>query len=232
MSLSDFVSWLFARIVYVLDWFGSSYNDLRNGAANALRWAIDQATNAYNRAVEWAYNEVRNAYYSIRDYAVYLYNQAIDYALSVRSYLIDLYGNVRSYALSLVSEVWRGLDAIVTGIHNDIDRVIRDVITYLTGVINGLLDGVYNDLGWIITQRNKLLNVLSLLSGNNLTILSDLLTRVYNNVLVFTQNPVGYLLGILWSPMLTYLSYLIGYALGSTQDDLPPVPDWTRYNHD
>ena len=44
----------------------------------------------------------------------------------------------------------------------------------------------------------------------------------------FFSDPVGFILGLIWSRFQQYLCYALGYGLGSVEATLPPIPAWGK----
>lgn len=228
MSFVDFLNWLWQQIGKVLDWFGSSYNTLRNAAANAWNWAVQQATNAYNNAKAYIIDRV-NAVIAfvnfVEDYAIAVatdfYHEAINFARSELNRAYDAVEKAIDYVVSIATNFY----------HQALDRgtqAYNNAIAWAGDQLDSLEHSILHIFNPLLPLISVLSVILSLTRSDTASKLLNFVGSLYGQVLAFFGDPLGFMLGLIWSQAVTFFCYVLGYGLGSVSATLPPVPVWGK----
>jgi hypothetical protein len=228
MDVWAFLNWLWGQIDKVLVWFSGQFWTWLSYLKDFFRWLDAYTTLIYNEAVTWASNAINNVkawatnlynylasliaqiYDDATSYARQLYNRAIDYANS----LIDA---VTSYAVSLYH---KALDAI--------QGVLDYLIAWAVGQIAAARDFIIHLFDPLLVLV-PILSVLLLLTDKNIvTKLITFAQTIYGEVVAFFEDPLGFILGLIWTQAVTFFCFVLGYGLGSVNATLPPIPVWGK----
>ena len=228
MDVWAFLNWLWQQIDKVLDWFGSSYNTLRNAAANALNWAISYAQNAYNNAVNWAKGQLNSllAFINfVEDYAIAvatdLYHEAINFARSVLNSAYAAVNNAIDYAVSVATSLYHSALNSITHAIDNVEAWAGDQIDAARHTI----ERIFNPLLPLISVMSVILSLAERDTANKLL---TFVRTLYGEIVQFFDDPLGFILGVVWSQAVSFFCYVIGYGLGSVNATLPPIPKWGK----
>jgi hypothetical protein len=228
MDVWALLNWLWQQIDKVLDWFGSSYNSLRNAAAHALEWAITYAAQAYNSAKAYIIDRV-NAVISFANwildylsaYATDLYHEAINFARSVLSTAYAAVNDAIDYVIDVATNLYHAaLDRIVRAI-NDVEAWASDQIDAARHII----EHIFNPLLPLLGVMSVLLSLTTQDAANKLL---TFIRTLYGQIVQFFDDPLGFVLGLIWTQAVTFFCYVLGYGLGSVNATLPPIPVWGK----
>jgi len=224
--MTSFLSWVYNQAAKVYDWFGNSYNTLRNAAANAWNWAVTQANNAYNNAISYAYDlfkSIGNAASLTASWVLSQISNAVD---SVSEDIAGLFDWV-SYQISLVnSAASRLIYDLLNGVYASIDNIQAGIIGLVDRSIQYVYDWVTSGFGWILDIRDRLLSLLSVFDPSNISLLLNFLSTWLNTIVEFFHDPLGFILGVIQPKIISFLCYVIAWAMGTTLYDLPTSPTW------
>jgi hypothetical protein len=228
MDVWQFLAWLFAQINKVIDWFSDNYWNLKQGAENALDWAWNYANWALDRAKDWATGELAK----LRVLAEDLYEAGSNYSQSLFSWLrneVNRLYNMSDAALHHAKDYLSGLinDAYNRGVSFATSK-LDGLKSFASGLVEGAkteVKGLFNPL-LVLKPVSSFL--VSLANPANASKLTTLLGDKFETFVLFTKDPVRFILGLLWPKMTSFLCYLLAYGFGTVKDDLPPVPDWTK----
>lgn len=220
------VNYLLRNASRVISVVSTYYNRIINSARFALSWAVREANKALGRAKAFALSLIASVrsyalslWQNVRSFAIGLWNDAKSKAISLfniakavaslalsvlRAYLLGQLASLRAFAVRLVDQAKATLRLFV-------DARILDRI-------GGLFD--------LIPLVRFIKDLRTLLSAENFRRLTDLLTRDFQVISLIVSNPVGYLVAFWRTFMLTFLNFALGYALGTTNRDLPPWPSF------
>ena len=224
--MTAFIAWVYAQANKVYQWFGNSFNTLYNGALNAWKWAVEQSKNAYSQAIAYAFN---------------LFKQVGQVA-----------GLTVDWVLGQIQQAIKGISEDVLGLFNWVEYKFSQVSAIASSVIGGFINNVYayiestkqwvitlfdnsiayaqqfiNDaLGWLLSIRDKLFQVLTLLTPERIQALLSFLTTWLNAVVLFFQNPLIFILDVIREKFISFVCYVIAWGLGTTKYDLPNEAPW------
>jgi murein DD-endopeptidase MepM/ murein hydrolase activator NlpD len=68
--------------------------------------------------------------------------------------------------------------------------------------------------------------IADIFSVDNYNKLKTFLTSFYESMLIFFQDPLGFILSVIWGNFVNYACWAVAYALGSIETQLPPIPSW------
>jgi murein DD-endopeptidase MepM/ murein hydrolase activator NlpD len=224
--MMSLLAWLWdraGRVYNVIDWI---YGRIVDAAWNALTWAINEGTKAYNRAVTYVIGRVDYVFDVAWDWILWLQGVVDGWVRAARSYALDLYytalvviENAKNYVKSYAS------------------NLVDDVRSLATDLYYAALITIENAKNWVLSEVRMMIAPIfgntDLLSGLlqffGLPSVFDLLNMLYSfqgSLIAFFQNPLGFVYGVIRGTFITFLSYAIGYALGTVQADLPYWPSW------
>jgi murein DD-endopeptidase MepM/ murein hydrolase activator NlpD len=230
MNFWDYLNWLWDKIEEVLLWFGSLFSTLFDGALNAWNYAVGQATKAFNNAKSWV----------------------IAQAYALASDITAVWG----WITTQVKAIWNGILAALSTAENWAAAVINTAITWTSTQINNAIAWAEAQLiqldatltAWATNLVNAarqeaqnlfapllplIYSVAQLLALANPVNFSNLVTfsqGVYSSLLTFFDDPVGFILSLIWPQIIEFVSFALAYALGATGTTLPPVPQWGKHN--
>jgi hypothetical protein len=224
--MTQFLAWVYAQANKVYDWFGTTYYTLKHAAASAWDWAVSQAQNAYNAAVSYAYNllqSVRGGISSsidwllskiaeVRDGLVEDINAVFDWIESVRNTIIDL----------LRSTINQAIDWLRTEINSARDLASLLFDNLLAWVITWVMD----NFGWVLSMRDNLFGLFEIFNPSTWTDTLELISSWKNTLVKLIENPIDFIFGVIQNTILSFLDYVIGWALGTTKYDLPKNQPW------
>lgn len=226
--MPEFLSWLWDQALKVYDWFGDSYDALREGAAHAWEWASTLAEQAYQRArslilqtgdylqqqIDWTLSYL---YYLFSPLLVdvqalkdRVFNAVLTWTQTQIDYLTDLYNRAVTYVNDWVAYYWELTKAWIQARIDEVRRWIDDAYE------------------WVLTIRDQLIALVQTGIATYAQPIYDFFSRLYALVWQFFDDPVKFILDLLWPKIVLYLSFAIAYAMGAAEDTLPPLPPWGK----
>jgi len=220
------LSWLWNRAGRVYDLLGTLYVKVRNAAQHALRWAIDKAYLALQAARAYALTLVTTAKVVLRlaiDAVVTWINARLNdlvlWMLDQSKKLEIFLGGLFDAAVAWLNARISDISAAVVRLKDKIEIWVRDKINALTNTIIEMI------LPLIMTQ-DDIDDLLVIFDNGLLSALLDFYERLYNFLSNLKERPLAFILGMLQGVVLTFLSWVTAYALGTTKYRLPPWPSW------
>jgi hypothetical protein len=226
--MTAFLAWVYAQASKVYDWFGSSYQTLRTAAANAWNWAVDRANAAFNAAVNYAYEIMQ----SVKGGITSSINWILQQIENVRNGLIEDITGLFDWVEYKLSSV---RDLIVEAVQNfigDVGAWIDDArnlsISLFNDVVAWVQEWVWSAFGWIAEIKDRLFEVLSIFDPDNFRALLVTIEKIKSALLTFLDNPVEFILDMIWYDFINFLSFVLAHAMGTTKSELPNTPPWKR----
>ena len=235
------LQWLINKVNYLTNRISTLWNA-------AWNWAVSKAQDAYNRAVAWAsrtYDTVRatawSLYYQVRTFAtnlfnsalstiMYWYNRAVGAAQAivkgVEDVLKALISDGAAWALYHFNQAVAGAIALVQGVRDTVTALRDRVIVWLVDNFNravasaqAIVDGVADVFNALVQEAQVKLENFKARVGLADPSQSSLLLQ-------FLQHPGRFILAYVWNMFLEFLEWSLAYAIGTTIDPLPPLPNW------
>jgi len=236
----------------MLTWLVNQYNWLRDRITalwnNAYSWAVSKARKAYNDAVAWAYNQINklrstvwSLYYKARDHAtdirkgitsniLYWYNRAVGAGAALvkgaRDLANALYKDGLAWAKYQFDRAVAGAQALVKGVSDTLTALRNKVLVWLAenldraiAAAQGLVKGVTDVFNALIAQGKVEFEEFKVKTGLADPSQSSLLLQ-------FLQSPGKFILAYVWRYFLEFLEWSLAYAIGTTIDPLPSLPEW------
>lgn len=226
MDLWGFLSWLFDRGGRVLTWFGDEFDNFLNTVTNTWHWITTQASQAYSNAVAWAGTEINHAFTTLSTVAKAL-EQGLKDAIT---YINTQIQQVTASLGVTLANVINTINATIQSIFNTLSGYITDAKVYLITLLNNTihnlilsLDGWFNDT---LAKVPLLQFLLTLLTPQGQSKLTLLINDLFTNLQAFSANPIGFILSSIWGVFLSFLSWVLGYGLGTTNRDMPERPNF------
>lgn len=222
----EFLAWLYAQASKVYELLGWLWGKVKDAALYAYKWALDEATKAYNRAVSAARG---------------LFDDALAFANTIKSYasklVAEVYAWVKPYIESRINTLtgWidNFIDATIKPLYALYDTIKSWVLVQIDKAmawINPLVESVRQSLMQLINPFLPLLTPIKTLteifSPQNRAIFLDMVGSLYATMKLFVSNPLGFIFGIMWGSFVNFLCFALAYALGTTKYTLPPLPVW------
>jgi hypothetical protein len=228
MTFVDFLNWLWQQIDKVLQWFGDDYKNFINTVLNIWKWVIQEATIVYNNAVTYVTGVINDVIAFINDEVTYLSQYASDLFNEVYNYAVTVYNK----AMQAVKDAIAWLTTLATNFYNAAVKKIAEAIATVEAWANALLDAaiqaVTNLFKPLLVLKPVLDLLLKLTTGNIVTILISLAQTFYSEIVAFFNDPIGFMLSLIWTQFITFLCYALGYGLGSIKYQLPAIPAWGK----
>lgn len=226
--MTTFLNWVFAQAAKVYDWFGDAYVTLRTAAANAWAWAVSQATAALNAAIAYAYRLAADAYAAAVDFAREVqvtaslwFNAALSYIQGAYDYAAARFNDLVNWFSGLRTEIYnwaaRNIQAIADIVNNLPGQIYDFVIRFIQDNFNGL-----------VTMLRPLFDLLSFLDPANIQALFATVEKIKNGVMAFLDNPVQFILDMIWYDFMSFLCFVLAHGLGTVESDLPQNPPWKK----
>ena len=221
------LQWLIARANRVYEWFGSLYDRGREVVLMVQLWLWDYAMLAYSWSRDWAFQRIQN----VRGYAVSLYWQA-------RYWIQRTRDEIRSWALGKVNEAIAHAVSLYWQARYWIQRTRDEIIStasswfdlakqYALNLFQDAINKLDKFKATVIPQFEFLNTLKDVFTKENLDRFLDLIQTGYQTVSSFAKNPVGFSVGMLKPFILDFLGWVLAYALGTENAELPPMPDFT-----
>jgi phage-related protein len=226
--MTTFLAWIYAQAYKFYDWFGSSYDTLKNAAANAWNWAVTKANEAYNNARSYAYNllnsykvTVNNSINWLEDWIADVYDGLREDITGLFDWVEYKFSQVKDFA---VDAFWDAIDAV--------KQTINNVKNNLTSIINNGLDlvraWVTNAYGWLLTLRDSITKLIQTFTPAKISELFAMLDASKKQALLFFDNPVIFIFDLIQDKILDFLDYVIAWGLGTVKYDLPTERPWRK----
>jgi len=224
--MTAFLAWVFSQANKVYDWFGDGYHDLKNTVVNTLAWILYYAGQVLTSAYAYAYNlvnkitgDIQNVY----DYVTWRINQAWNGLLEdirgVYDWVEYRLSGINGIVQSILSGIWQSITDFVFSLTNGLHLLINNSIQWI-------YDFIDNNFGWINDIRGAVLDLLSIFSVDTFVMLANFITQWRDAILSFFSDPVGFIFDVIQGKVLTFLDYVLGWALGAVDNDLDPNPTW------
>lgn len=223
MWLLNYLLGISSRVITL---FSSYYFRVINAARFAFSWAVREADKAFNRA---------------KAKAIALFNIAkvvASLALSVaKSFILRQIAlakakaialfNIATVAASLATSILRGfllgqIGSVRAFVSREVERAKATLKLFVDARILDRIGGLFD----LIPLVRFIKDLRALLSAENLAKLNTLLKDKFQTLTLIVNNPVGFLVAFWRTFMLTFLDFALGYALGTTNRELPPWPSF------
>lgn len=224
--MTAFLAWLYTQYNKAYDWFGSGYWTLKNAAANAWNWAVDQARAALSASITYAYN---------------LFNSAAANLVLWVNWLSQKIASVRDGLVEDILALFEWVEYKLSSIDAIIRQAVENAISISVGFISGILDDlrsaiqaginwvvgwVTDTFSWMLSLRDRLINLVTALPASKLGLLLEFIGKWSNAVITFFTNPLVFILDVIQETFLSFLGYILAWSLGTTKYDLPKSPPW------
>jgi hypothetical protein len=212
--------------VRVVEWFGQLYDRARGIIIQFDGYLQYAASIAIGQVLGYVTGLVNNITSGVMGWILQYYNIAVSIISSVRDWLLSvIYAardavysfaySVRDYAVYLYNQAVGYASAIYGWAES-----------FVNGAVNGVLAYFSNSLYWLYAIRDAILNILSFFSFDKLSKLVDLLGRMFPTLLLFINDPLGFMLDLLQTKFISFLCYVLAHGLGTTVYTLPTKPPW------
>jgi len=220
------LSWLYERAWEIYEFFGENFASYLNAVRNAWNWAVDRATWALNIAKTY----IKYYYNLAKYYADLLYDEVYRYAENLVSTLQTLVKGWVNTARAYAEQLYNTAIDYINKVIDDAKAVLASLIQAAESLAQTLVDGLKNwVISWagpIVSMYGAVTTLWTALAGSTLQRLVAIAQHYYSMLTIFLDNPVGFIYAYLRGSFLTFLSYLLGYALGTEEASLPPWPVW------
>jgi hypothetical protein len=215
------LDWLVARYIQVQEWFGDAYRntvnfiksipDTLDSIYSTMLYYYDLAVSTVSDYLNGFYDDyVAPVIARIQGYIDYAFEwlqglqQAIDDWIAVISAFLD----------GIAQAIYDTIIAIYGQVIADITAAIDDIIYNRFPIIGDFIDFISQYTDWLAYAASNL-NIDDLFNFWNEY------NSIKDNLIAFCNNPLEYTKGVLEPYILAWLSFLIGYAMGTVKYDLP-----------
>lgn len=210
----------------VLAWFGDKFWTLYNGALNAWAWAVDRASKAFTDAVNWAWYQIQNISEDLSGVIDWVQDELGQLQGNVYEWARDALGSFQAWAVSWINYLSGQVAAIGAEVGNVYNQVVAGVSGWIAAQVEVARRWVSDTFGWILSIRTQVVGLVAALTPDKLAAILDLVNRRAAQIATFFDDPLQFILDVIQPKVLTFLSYVIAYALGSTKYTLPNMPKW------
>lgn len=230
MNFWDFLNWLWGLVDQVIAWFGTQFWALYNGAANAWTWAWGEANAAYVNAKNWV---IAQGYVLSTDW-YNLISWANTQFTNIVKALNTGFANATNWTVTQINLVYAWvvtqINSMVSGIETWAAGLVKDAKADLTGLIQAGKTDLINLFSPLLPLVKNSSNLVAL---SEPTLFNNIVTFFkggLSSLVTFVNDPVGFILSLIWAQFIQFLSYAVAYALGTTETPLPPTPPWGKNN--
>ena len=220
------LSWLWNRAGRVYEIIGSLYAKVRSAAKYALNWAITQAWAAYQRAKVFVMVIVAAAKIVLKlaiDAAV---GWLLDRIATAIALVWILFAAAKILARALIDAATEAIGKRIDKLNAKLVDLKDEIETKIKGWINGALNQFITILLPLILLKDKIKDLIATFEGGLLDALIDFFQRMYIFLSNFVERPLGMILGMLQGVILTFLSWVSAYSMGTLKYTLPAWPSW------
>jgi phage-related protein len=210
----------------VYEWFGTLYPRGRDIILNIGAFILIALGQTIANILQWVDTRIGGAIDSFMGWILHYYNAAIAWVNAVRDWLFNLLVQAKDWLFGQLIGVRDWLLSIINGIYAIIETVKAWVLGLIQNAINNVINLVLAGIQWIYGIRDKVLELASLFTPDNISKFLDLLQRIYPTLLTFIQNPVHFILDLLRDKLIGFLCMLLAYGLGTTLYELPAFQSW------
>jgi hypothetical protein len=226
--LMAFLSWLWEQQDKLYWLLGEAWDNLHTIIDQVLNWILQ----FYRMALQYVAARVAALWDQVQAWVYPLWIELWDGINLARSRLENLIDSARAYAVSLAAQVkatitsW--VSAQVSSLTAWVSRLVSQVKAAVTSWALAEIDKLRAALNPVLPYIALLKPVLTLLSAANLKRLTTLIDDYYRMLISIAEDPVGYIMAIVWRYGLEWLSALLAHAMGSTRYTLPDPPVWGK----
>lgn len=226
--MTAFLSWIFAQAGKVYDWFGDEYYSLRQAAANAWTWAVQNAQSAYNNAIGYAWQVFQGAENDIHGLYDWVTWQIQNISQQLSPLIQSIEQTVTAWFDARLQDVWTFIQSVQSGIQSTAAQITTNIQAWVNSLIPNIITLATNAFGWLIPIRVVIEAIASLFNPDNIGKLVKLFGDWWQTLTLFLDNPTGFIFDLLSKDFLSFLSWLLAWALGTTENDLPTQTPWRK----
>lgn len=224
--MQSFLSWVYNQAEKVYDWFGDGYYWLRDAAASALDWAVDEASKALSAAQSYAYNLINNIvddFWNAIDWLTSKFDDlrqgVIDDISSVTDWVTDKMERIGDFTIDLFWSTIDNISRMISDVDSTIRLLIDDTINYIFGWVSDTYD-------WILNIRDYLFTLIDTFTSSLLSAIIHFFNHQLMKLTDFIDDPVNFIFDIISEKFISFLCYVIALAIGTTKYELPNRPPW------
>ena len=224
--MAQFIAWIYAQASKVYMWFGAAFTALYNGAAHAWDWAVGKAMEAYNSAVSFALSIKTSIISTLTVYVDWLKARIDDLRQGVIEDITALIDWVE-YRISTIGDFAGSvITNTINAVYEFVDGVKNTIIDIINNSIDWVWDRVIGAYGWLLSIRDDLLRLISVFNPQTVTALLSLLGSWMQTVMLFFNNPLGFIFDVTREKFISFVCYIFAWGLGTTKYELPKNPPW------
>lgn len=220
--MATFLAWLYSIASAVYDWFNSQYWNAVYTLRNIVQWVNSWIATAVTNVEAWARAKfddftswVNTLWDGITDWINSVYASIVDWVNGTISTVYTAIHNVESWLSQSISNGLQGL--------NDwINATIDNVVSWFVGAINDVSTRLTDAISPLQPLYSKVSALIALTDNNIFSRLITIGTDLFDTLLLFFNNPVGFIYSHLEATVIDWLQELIAYALGTQDNPLPP----------
>lgn len=210
----------------VVAWFGDKFWTLYNGALKAWDWAVDRANKAYNDAINWAWYYIRGLQSDLSAVIDWVDDELGRVIQNARDAAVDAMGGFAAWASDWINYLRSQVAGLSTTVSNLYNQTVASLSAWVNSQIDTVRRFVADNYGWVLALKAQLVALVSSLTPPRIAAIIDLIDRRAAQIATFFDDPLTFILDMLRPVVVTFLSFVLAYALGSTKHDLPPFPKW------
>lgn len=220
------LDWLVARVTSIQDWFGSQYWTWRNAVSNLpnlFQSVYNQIVAYYNAALQNSSVLISNFYNANIAPVLNWINAAL---ASANQNVSNLWSSFWNWVASIPVQLENIKNDVISWAVSRYDAWINNVSVTLSNFISQTWPSLLAKLDWIFNYKTWLDNISGTLTPEWLKDIITSWSTVKSTTMMLAQNPLAFILGLIWSVALEFGAYVLGYALGTTKYELPAIPTW------
>lgn len=226
--MTQFLAWLWTFAYQVYQWFGVHFNDYLNRILSIGSQVGVIVTDTVNATVQWLLAKVNGIISDLNglfDWVSYQVSQIRDdFSRDLNglfdwvTYQIEQVKHIQLPDVSgLLSELWTYVENIPASIQ-------QWVLDRIADVRNAILDS----FGWVQSAYEYITGLIDNIPFDLFPQIVDFFRNGYVNIKAFLDNPVVFIFDLLRETFVSFLCFVLAYALGTTISDIDLTPPWRK----
>ena len=217
MNSLQLINWLVTVWERVITLFQTFWAFIVWIVENFFTWVVDLVVVWYENAINWA------AYYLniLRDDASTWFEEAKAQALAnlitLLEYLIDIINDLRDWVTEKRIELKDWLLGVIDNIKDWLVLRYDAAKAWVNNASDNIDERITNLLGWVIDQKDLILDNIALFQDENRRLLLQALFDNMETLLLFLSNPVTFILDLIKGKLIDLLEDVLADELGTTE---------------
>jgi hypothetical protein len=220
------LSWLLEQASKVYDWFSNSYWGMVDKLQNFWSYLSSAIRSVTGPLTLWAQGLVNNVKTWATMEFTAAYNTVSGWVAAAKAWAAGEIEVAKSWLKTQIDAVATWWAALLKTVQDQWTLTIHNIELGLRELIDKGLAALRVLINPILKLFQPLENLLKFFTQDILGKLNIFLTTLYKSLVVFFANPLKFIFNLIWGRFLEFLSFVLGYGMGTLKYSLPPIPDW------